>query len=125
MKNFQEDNFKDRLMHSKVFLLILLCFVLFFFYNVIKFSVKAFETRENKIIAEEKVAGLQKEKDRLNLEIQRLNTEAGVEENIRNKFALAKDGEGLIVVLDDENPQVQKPQTKIQKFFSFLKNFVK
>ena len=99
--------------------------MLFFFYNVIKFSVKAFETRENKIIAEEKVAQLQKEKDRLNLEIQRLNTEAGVEENIRNKFALAKDGEGLIIVLDDENPQVQKPQTKIQKFFSFLKNFVK
>lgn len=125
MKNFQEDNFKERLIHSKVFLFILLFFVLLFFYNVIKLSVKAFETRENKIIAEEKVAQLQKEKDRLNLEIQRLNTEAGVEENIRNKFALAKDGEGLIVVLDDENPQVQKSQTRLQKFFYFLKNLVK
>ena len=122
MKNFQEDTLKDRLIRSKIVLLIFLCFLCFFLYNVIKFSVKAFETRENRKTAEEKVTQLQKERDRLTLEIERLNTDAGVEENIRNKFALAKDGEGLIVVLDDETPPVQK--TKIT-FWMRVKNLFK
>ncbi|MES2416217.1 MAG: septum formation initiator family protein [Patescibacteria group bacterium] len=122
MKNFQDDRFIDRLIHSKIVLLIFLCFVVFFLYNVIRFSIKAFETRENKVIAQEKVTNLQKEKDRLNLEIERLNTDAGVEENIRNKFALAKDGEGLIVVLDDDTPQTQK--TKLS-FWARIRNLFK
>ena len=102
MRNSQEQNTFKRIMHSKAGLLLLGVFVLFFSWNVFTFAVKAKETAQNRDVAQEKIVSLQQQKDRLTKDIDSLNTQSGVEETIRDKFGLAKDGEGMIVVTDGD-----------------------
>ena len=79
-------------------------------------------TRENRKIAENKVAQLEKEKEKLASDINKLKSQNGIEENIRDKFGLAKEGEGLIVILDDKNT-AETSKENSGGFFSFLKNW--
>ena len=81
-------------------------------------------TRENRKIAENKVAELQNEKIRLSADISKLNTESGIEENIREKFGLAKEGEGLIIVVEDKDKTEAEDESS-GGFFSFFKNLFK
>ena len=81
-------------------------------------------TTENRKIAENKLADLQKEKEKLSSDISKLKTTSGVEESIRDKFGLAKDGEGLIIIVDDKNA-VAAPKEKKGGFFSFFANWFK
>ena len=81
-------------------------------------------TIENRKLAENKIAELQKEKEKLSIDIAKLKTEDGIEENIRQKFGLAKEGENMIIVVDDQN----KPTTEEAEergFFSFFTNLFK
>jgi cell division protein FtsB len=75
-------------------------------------------------VVENKVIELQKQKEKLSLDIEKLKTDEGVEESIRTKFGLAKEGEGEIVIVEDKNPSppVEKSDGG---FFSFLKNLFK
>ncbi len=64
---------------------------------------KMLTTRENRKITEMELSELKEKKAQLSTDIAKLQTESGVEENIRDKFGLAKEGEGLIVVVEDKN----------------------
>jgi cell division protein FtsB len=55
----------------------------------------------------------------LDSEIARLNTQAGIEEEIRGRFSVAKPGEEIITVVDDEStgtPESSSDQSLWQKF---------
>ena len=67
---------------------------------------------------------LQKQKDKLSASISDLKTENGVEENIREKFGLVKEGENVIIVVDDKN-KIPTPETKTSTFFSSVRNWFK
>lgn len=60
-------------------------------------------TSENREVAQNTLLEMELKRERLATEIAKLETEGGVEENIREKFGLGKEGEGLIVVVDDKN----------------------
>ena len=45
-------------------------------------------------------------------EIARLDTERGVEEEVRNKFEVSKEGEGVIVLLDKKEEEVKIDKKK-------------
>lgn len=81
-------------------------------------------TTENRKIAENKVTELEKEKEKLSTDISKLKTENGVEESIREKFPVAKEGENVIVIVDDKTPPAV-PKQESGGFFSFLRNFFK
>jgi cell division protein FtsB len=83
------------------------------------------ETIKNKKVAEEKIQELQKEKDQLTTNINQLKTDQGVEENIREKFGLAKDGEGMVVVVDDKNSPATDTENKSTSFFSEIMDWFK
>lgn len=92
--------------------------VLFFAFGVIGFFNKMQVTEENKKIAENKLAELEKQKYKLSGDIAKLNTPEGTEETIREKFGLAKEGEGVIVVVEDKT--AKEAEVKSGGFFSFL-----
>ena len=96
--------------------------VLIFAWNVFGFWGKMEETAKNKKTAEDKIVDLQKQKDKLSNDISKLNTDQGVEENIRDKFGLAKPGEGMIVVVDDTSKPPAPPSSVSSKFLGFFKN---
>ena len=124
MRNFQQKRRFQNILHSKIVLILLGLLALFFAWGVIGFMVKMETVKENRKLAEEKFLELEKKKLELSSQIARLNTEEGKEENIREKFGLAKEGEQLIVVVEDKNPP--KPlEDESGGFWGFLKNMFK
>ena len=98
--------------------------ILFFIWNILGFWIKMGETSKNKKIAENKVATLKQQKEQLGADIANLQTEEGKEELFRENFGLAKEGENLIVVIEDKNPPAPTPPAS-SGFWSFLKNLFK
>ena len=124
MRNFQQKRGLREVIHSRPILVVLGLVVLFFAWGVIGFMGKTQITRENRKIAENKLAELEEKRDKLSLEIAKLRTESGIEENIREKFGLAKEVEGLIVVVEDQSKK-EVEENQSGGFFSFFKNLFK
>ena len=103
MKNFQRRKKRISLAQYRLILLVLIVLIVLISWSVIGLIGKARDTFKNKNIAEDKITNLQIQKEKLLSDIEKLNTEKGVEENIREKFGLAKGEEGMIVIVDDKN----------------------
>lgn len=69
------------------------------------------------------VVSLKEREASLLAQIEQLNTPEGVEADIREKFRLAKEGEGLIMILDEdprEEGNKEAPDRGIKSFFRGL-----
>ena len=119
MKSFQRKRGWRNILHSRPVLAILFILLLIFAWSVIVFMGKMSITRENKKIAESQVTELEEQKLKLTAEIAKLGTSSGIEESIREKFPVVKEGEGVIIIVEDEN-QSEVPEKKSGGFFSFL-----
>src|SRR3989304_3232209 len=119
MKSFQRKRGWGNILHSRAVLAILFILLLIFAWSVIVFMGKMSITRENKKIAESQVTELEEQKLKLTAEIAKLGTSSGIEESIREKFPVVKEGEGVIIIVEDEN-QSEVPEKKSGGFFSFL-----
>ena len=80
------------------------------------------DTSKNRKIAEDRLLQLQTQKDKLTADISKLNTTDGVEEVIRDKFGLVKEGEGMIVIVEDQNKEVAPAPSRFSRFMSFFAN---
>ncbi|MEK7069266.1 MAG: septum formation initiator family protein [Patescibacteria group bacterium] len=124
MRNFQQKKKSRNILQSLPVLILLTIILCFFAWGVIRFLVKMGETSKNKKIAEMKVFELSQTKEKLANDIESLKSDKGIEENIRAKFGLAKEGEGLIVVVDDKNaPNLE--DKKQNWFIRFWNNWFK
>lgn len=111
-------------MHSKPVLAIFGALLLLFAWIVFGFMGKMQATRENRDLAESRVEELKRQKEDLSSKITRLKTEEGVEENIREKFGLAKEGEKVVVIVKDESePEPPAEEEKGGFFWFFAKWF--
>ena len=126
MRSFQKKGKLQRIMQSKIFLIFLGLLMVVFIYSLFGFVNKMLETVKNKKNLEDKISELEKSKEKLTTDIQKLNTDQGVEENIRDKFGLAKEGENMIMIVDDkDSPKQEDTAQKPGGFLSFLKNWFK
>jgi cell division protein FtsL len=125
MKSFQKNTKLQQIMQSKPFLVFLGIIIIIFIFSTIGFMGRMEETINNRKMLQDKIAELEKSKNNLNSEISQLQTPQGIEENIREKFGLAKDGENMIMVVDDTSTTETNTQTNYEGFFSFLKNWFK
>jgi cell division protein FtsB len=82
-------------------------------------------SEEMRRLAEEKVDSLVQRKGDLEQKIERLSTEIGLEEEIRAKFGVAKEGEKVVVFVPNSEELSEKANTeksiwkKIKNFFDF------
>ena len=125
MRSFQKSGRLRYVIQSKLFLIFLGIIILAFLFNIFSFMNKMGETSKNKETIEDKVTELEKSKEKLNFEIIKLKTEKGIEENIREKFGLAKKGEEMIVIIEDKSSEEAEKKTDSEGFFSFFKNWFK
>jgi cell division protein FtsB len=121
MRNFQEKNKFKNFMRSKSVLVLLTLVVLIFSWKVVGLAGKLEDTYKNKKIEEQKISDLEDRKAKLTSDINKLGTDKGKEEVIRNNFGMVKDGEGEIVIVDDKNQTQVAPEPQ-KGFFSWLKN---
>jgi cell division protein FtsB len=121
MRNFQEKKGLKYFLQSKPVLVLLFLVVIVFTWNIISLTKKLQETYKNKKIQEAEISNLEKRKEKLSSDIEKLGTDKGKEEMIRENFGLVKEGENVIVIVEDKN-QVKTPvEKKENSFFSFFK----
>jgi cell division protein FtsB len=125
MRNFQEKNKFKRFMRSKPVLVLLTVILIAFAWNLVILTGKLQETYKNKKIEQEKISDLENRKSKRISDIEKLNTDKGKEEVIREKFGVVKDGEQVIVIVDDKSQTATPSQVGSNGFFSFIKNIFK
>ncbi len=120
MQDFQQKKKWRSVLESRPVLIFLIILLLLFAWGVIGLFNKMQMTRENRRLAENKLAELQKKKEIFSADVAKLESQDGIEESIREKFPVVKDGEELIIVVDDKTPPAATDTTD-KGFFSFLK----
>jgi uncharacterized protein YpmB len=110
---------------SRPVLILLGILILIFVWNILGFWSKMEETSKNKKTVEDKVVTLKQQKEKLSSDINSLETDQGKEKLFRENFGLAKEGENMIVVVEDKNPPVALKTTSSSGFFSFFRNLFK
>ncbi len=112
-------------MESKPVLGFLSIVILVFSWSVVGLIGKMQETSKNKQAVQARMLELTKNKEKLTADISKLQTDEGMEESIREKFGWVKEGEGVIVVVDDKSAQEPQKEEDSGGIFSFFKNLFK
>jgi cell division protein FtsB len=107
--------------HSPLSLLVLFCIVVLFAYNMIGLMKKEEETSKNKLSEMQKIDDLKKRQASLEHDIGKLNTEAGIEESVRDKFQVVKPGEKMVIIVDPQEPKVSPDEAIDHSFWGFIK----
>jgi cell division protein FtsB len=119
MRDFQQKKRWRNIVESWPVLILLCILLLFFAWGIIGLLGRMQTTRENRKLAENRLTELEKKKEIFSGDVAKLGSQEGIEENIRERFPVVKEGEGLIVVVDDKNKAPQ-PKEEKEGFFSFL-----
>jgi cell division protein FtsB len=123
MRNFQNKGSWRNILESKPILVLFGLLILFFAWNVFGFWNKMQDTAKNKKIAEEKVAQLLQQKEKLSADINSLKTDEGKEKFFRENLGLAKEGEDMIVVVEDKTVAPVAPSSG--GFWGFFTKWLK
>jgi len=112
-----------RLIYSRITLLILaLVFV-----AILKGSINVYKkqklSRDTLRKADSELLELRERQEFLNEEIDSLNTKDGVEATLRERFGVAKEGEGVIILLDEEEVEEEQEIEKLGLWAEFRSLF--
>lgn len=132
VRDLQERRRIKNFLQSPVLLFVLLITAIILVrsnYNIYKTNQSARISRDE---SDRKLASLREESGRLNMELEKLGTERGREDELRNKFQITKAGEEVLVVVDQQDAATQtanvgsadksnnKSESYWQKLISFL-----
>lgn len=113
---------KHSFWHSPLMLLVLFVILVLFIYNIIGLMEKERETAQKKDIILSKIETYRAREKSLNYDIERLKTEDGVEETIRDKYQVVKEGEKMVVIVDEEKKEAPLSEEKAKHgFFEWIK----
>ena len=110
-------------MYHKATLATLFILVLLFAHSTWVVYQKKEKSEELKNISRQNVATLEARDAELKQRIQTLQTEPGIEAEIRSKFTVAKDGENMVVVVDGA-PATTSTTTPTDSFFQKIWTFL-
>lgn len=101
-----------RLMYSNVSIFFLLVIFIFFIFSIAGVYNKSKEAiKKNEEVSSE-LNDTKLKKDYFEAEIDRLNTNAGIEDELRDKFQIAKPGERVIIIVDDTKDNNEEGSVK-------------
>lgn len=101
MTKFKKSNYK--FWHSPIALIVLFCILILFGYKIIDLVKKERETAHKKDIILDKIDSLNLRAITLSKDISKLETEEGKEELIREKYQVVKEGEKMVIIVDEDN----------------------
>ena len=122
MREFQQKQiFKEKL-YSKTTVFIVLVLALLLAKGVVNIYIKERESRKNKEEAELELINMQNRAEELKQASERLKTPVGIEQEIRSKFGVAKEGEKVILIVEEEEAiLVEQKEGFFGRFFKVLK----
>ncbi|HJO89908.1 MAG: septum formation initiator family protein [Candidatus Pacebacteria bacterium] len=116
MFDFHEKRKFRRFLYSKVMLIILAIIVVWLFFAVFDMYKKERDTGLKSAEQREILNELEERETALQDEINRLSTEKGIEEEIRSKFEVGREGEEVIIIVDNPEEKNEK-NTELKKGF--------
>jgi cell division protein FtsB len=103
MVDFQQKKNIRKVMYSRITIFIFFIIVIFLVREVYDIYKKERMSAKSVASVEENYNDLKNRQNMLKSEIERLNTDKGIEEEIRSKFSVAKPGETVVVVIDNSS----------------------
>ncbi len=116
MLDFQQKRKVKSMLYHRTTLIILVILVLISFRSTWVIYQKKRESEKQMAISARTVQELTTRDAEIEAQIERIQTEGGVEAEIRSKFNVAKDKENIVVLLDD-TPTTTVPLTKNSGFW--------
>ena len=120
MYRFEQRKDPTRLMWQRVGAVVLLVIVAFGVRGVWGVYKKEQESRQIRTEAEAKLSELKQREAELRTDISVLHTDRGVEEELRERYDLAKDNEGVVVIVEPPAPPPELRPTTLQRFKSWF-----
>jgi len=103
MNIFEQKRQIRRLMYSKIAMVGLFVVCGFLANGLFNIYGKARESMDRKNLSAQSLVRLQEREAKLQAEIERLDSRNGLEEELRNRYSLSKEGERVIVIIEDED----------------------
>jgi cell division protein FtsB len=100
---------KSKFLTSRLALAGLSVLTLFILYGLVGMIRKSIEAGQNEATALRQLTTFNAQAADLGAQIDKLKTDQGVEANIRDKFRVVKNGEGLTVIVDDPKSAATDP----------------
>lgn len=122
MAEYQKIKNHKGITHSKATMLVLFLISIVLIAGLFSIIPKERATRENKKQVIDALNLLQNQSSSLAYQIENLKTEAGIEEKIREKYRVVKEGEGLIVIVDEKKSEESAPISESNNFWDFFRN---
>lgn len=112
--------------HSPLSLIVLFFVLVVFSYNMVELFKKERETENTKSLMLDKMNKLQEREQSLNASIEKLKTEKGTEDVIREKYQVVKPGEKMLIIVDpDDRDDIASELPKEHGFVNWFKNLFK
>lgn len=122
MRTFEKREDPIRLMRRRLVMLVLLALVFVGIRGVWGVYQKEKDSRALRTEAESQLLELKAREADLRRDMAALKSERGVEEVLREEYELAKQGEGVIVIVEPPTTSPQMPEpTSLQKFENLLR----
>ena len=113
MLDFQQKRKLRAVMYHKAILVLLAILVLFFIHSTWVVYQKKRTSEKVMLASSQSLSDLKARETELESRINRLNTPAGLEEEIRSKFTVAKENEAMVIVVDDDNKNMSTTSQKL------------
>ena len=122
MLDFHQRRKIKTVLYDRTTLIVLSVLVIISLHSTWKVYGKKRESEALKNISVQNVDELTSRDNELKSKIRRLETDSGIEEEIRSKFSVAKQGEQMVVVVEDEISPIStsSPKGIFKVFFNFL-----
>lgn len=126
MREFQEKRKLRRFLYSKKTLFLLFFVLAFLVFSTVKVYLKTRSALSKSEETEKELTELKKRKAELEKDVERLQTESGVEEEVRQKLDVQKPGEKVAVIIEknQENDKMNSEEGR-GNFFSKFWQWVK
>ncbi|MEI6191181.1 MAG: septum formation initiator family protein [bacterium] len=122
---FQEKRKIKRFFYSRVTLVCLIILIFLLLKMVWNVYEKQALTKDNLAKTATSFEGLQAREKMLSSGIDRLKTDSGIEQEIREKYGLVKPGEEVIVIVDGEDGTSSEPVSSEVSFWQKVKDWLK
>lgn len=123
--DFQQKRKIRQFIYSKITVSLVIIVTIYILFSTYKVYQKKIKSEKDLMLTEKKLQELEVKNRQLENDIENFNTDFGIEKEIRSKFFVTKEGEKMVVVVDDINNDnlPEKPKKsflmKIRDFFGF------
>lgn len=109
----------NSLFWRKVLVFVLIIIFVWLCFSSTKMLITYSKSKNNRIFAENQKTKVESDINELNKKIDQVKTGVGIEEHIRTKYPVVKDGERVLVITDESVKPIEKKTfwQKIKDFF--------